>query len=168
MGIYKEIIMERKKAKALATHIIEYQSAKHKLQDRYEDYEIRKLNAVNELTEAVEYYNFPNEEHETIIPYLSDWVRQEVLLSFVGKTLVLFDPMKFECETWCFGAAPEGYYNMYPKVISVRTESFGKKEDSVVYMLTLEWGGNEFDYMCSTFSQLLSLKIKEEDEAKPS
>ncbi len=161
--------MERKKAKALATHLIEYQTDKLKLKEKYpEDYDTRKENYIRETTEAIQEYNFPNEEHETIIAHLNEQIKREVLLSFVGKTLILYDHMKAETSAWCFGVAPEGYYDMYPKVIGVRTEPFGKKEDSVVYMLTLEWGGNEFDYMCSTFSQLLSLKIKEEDEAKPS
>ncbi len=161
--------MEKKKAKALSTHIIEYQSDRHKLREKYpEDYESRRENTIRELTEAIEDYNFPNEEHETIIPHLTDSIKEQILLSFVGKTLILFDYMKFECETWCFGSAPEGYYNMYPKVVSIRIEPFGKKEDSVVYMLTLSWRDEEFDYMCNTFSHLLSLKIKEENEVKPS
>ena len=161
--------MEKKKAKALATHIIEYQSDKLKLKEKFkEDYEVRKENAIREIVETLLDYNFPNEEHETIIPHLSDWVKQEVLLSFVGKTLVLFDHRKFETGSWCFGVAPEGYYNMYQTVIGVRTEPFGKKEGSVVYMLTLSWEGEEFDYMCGLFSKLLSLKIKEENEVKPS
>lgn len=161
--------MERKKAKALATHIIEYQTDKLKLREKYpEDYELRKESSIRELIEALDEYNFPNEEHETIIPHLSDEVKREILFSFVGKTLVLYDHMKAETNGWCFGVAPEGYYNMYPEVIGVRTEPFGKKEGSVVYMLTLSWEDKEFDYMCSTFSQLLSLKIKEENEVKPS
>ena len=154
--------MDKKKAKALAIHLIEYQTDKLKLKEKYpEDYEARKDISIKDLTEALQEYNFPNEEHETIIPHLSEEVKWEILFSFVGKTLVLYDHMKAETNGWCFGVAPEGYYNMYPKVIGVRTEPFGKKEDSVVYMLTLSWEDKEFDYMCSTFSHLLELKIKE-------
>lgn len=154
--------MDRKKAKALATHLIEYQTDKLKLREKYpEDYEVRKDISIKDLTEAIQEYNFPSKEHETIIPHLIDSIKEQILLSFVGKTLVLYDHMKAETNAWCFGVAPEGYYNMYPKVIGVRTEPFGKKEGSVVYMLTLSWEGKEFDYMCGLFSHLLELKIKE-------
>lgn len=154
--------MERKKAKALATHLIEYQTDKLKLKEKYpEDYEIRKDISIKDLTEAIQEYNFPSEEHETIIPHLIDSIKEQILLSFVGKTLVLYDHMKAETRGWCFGVAPEGYYNMYPVVTAVRTEPFGKKEGSIVYMLTLSWEDKEFDYMCNTFSHLLELKIKE-------
>lgn len=154
--------MDRKKAKALATHLIEYQTDKLKLKEKYpEDYETRKENFIRETTEALREYNFPSEEHETIIPHLSDAVKRETLFTFVGKTLILYDHMKAETNAWCFGVAPEGYYDMYPIVTAVRTESFGKKEDSIVYILTLSWEGKEFDYMCGLFSHLLELKIKE-------
>lgn len=152
--------MDKKKAKDLATHIIEYQSARHNLKEKVDNYELRKENSIREVSEAIQEYNFPNEEHQTIIPHLPDSIKEQVLLSFVGKTLVLLDWHKYE-SNHVFGKVDPTFWEMYPKVISVRTEPFGKKEGSVVYMLTLSWKGKEFDYMCGLFSRLLELKIKE-------
>lgn len=152
--------MEKKKAKALATHIIEYQSFKYNLKEKVVTYDAQKEAAIQSLTEAIEDYIFPNEEHQTIIPHLPDSIKEQVLLSFVGKTLVLFDWIKYE-STHVFGKVDPTFWEMYPTVVSVRTEPFGKKEGSVVYMLTLSWEGKEFDYMCGLFSHLLELKIKE-------
>lgn len=151
--------MTKLESNNLANHVTNYMINKYNFNQEAEGHSYWKERVTTDLAEAFREYDIPNQY--PILEHLPDWVKTEILLSFIGKTLIMFDHYKAEYNAWCYGTAPEGYYDLYAKVIDARTEPFGKKEDSVVYILTLSWEDKTEEYMCGTFEQLLNLKIKE-------
>lgn len=82
-----------------------------------------------------------------------------VLGTLVGRQLVLQNGSISEMNSGTFQSVIDD--KVYPTIVAVRTEPFGKAEGSYVVMLTLEWNNNQFDFMCSNLMALLSLELKD-------